>query len=123
MTLNEQFATPQAYVDHLNAQSPNGFCTLVYSEYMGATAQDVADYLDMSTFSDWYKDVNGFRPRGYTLEEARDWMDRERANPTPLDEDDFDVPAHVLADEEPPISFQPFNTAAMAELRSRLPKG
>lgn len=124
MTLNEQFATPQAYIDHLNAQQPEGSTfKLVYSDYMGETAQDVADYLDMASFSDWYKDVNGFRPRGFTLEQARDWMERERANPTPLDEDDdFDVPAHVLADEET-IDFRPFNTAVMAELRDRLPRG
>jgi len=86
--LNDQFATPEAYVDHLNAQSPESFCTLVYSEHMGSTAQDVADYLDMCTFSDWYKEVAGFRPRGYTLEQAREWMAREQANPS----DSFDCP-------------------------------
>lgn len=88
--LNDQFATPEAYVDHLNAQNPS-FCTLVYGDHMGPTAQDVADYLDLCTFSDWYKDVNGIRPRGYTLEAAREWMAREQANPTPMyDYEDYD---------------------------------
>jgi hypothetical protein len=55
---------------------------------MGPTSQDVTDYLDLCTFSDWYKDVNGFRPRGYTLEQARAWMASESANPTPIEDDE-----------------------------------
>ena len=100
--LNDQFATPEAYVDHLNAQNPESFCILVYSEDMGSTAQDVADYLDMCTFSDWYKEVAGFRPRGYSLEQAREWMAREQANPTPMDddEDSYMAPAAPVAPTE-----------------------
>jgi hypothetical protein len=93
--LNDQFATPEAYVDHLNAQSPESFCTLVYGDHMGPTAQDVADYLDMASFSCWYKEVTGCRPRGYSVEQARAWMAREQANPTPSqdDEDHYTAPA------------------------------
>lgn len=72
--LNTEFATPQAYVDHLNGQTPGSNFELVYGEHMGSTAQDVADYLDMATFSNCYKDQYGFRPRGYTLEQAREWL-------------------------------------------------
>lgn len=79
-TLNSEFATPQAYVDHLNGQHPDSFCTLVYGEHMGTTAQDVADYLDMATFSDGYKSLYGVRPRGYTLEQAREWLANEAAH-------------------------------------------
>jgi len=72
--LNTEFATPQAYVDHLNGQTLDSSFELVYGEHMGSTAQDVADYLDMAAFSNCYKDRNGFRPRGYTLEQAREWL-------------------------------------------------
>ncbi len=72
--LNSEFATPQAYVDHLNGQHPDSSFELVYGEHMGSTAQDVADYLDMAAFSNCYKDKYGVRPRGYTLEQAREWL-------------------------------------------------
>ena len=41
------------------------------------TPELLGEYMDRVTFSDWYKDVNGFRPRGWKLEDMRDWMDRE----------------------------------------------
>lgn len=30
-----------------------------------------------SLYSDWYKDVNGFRPRGHSREQAISWMEYE----------------------------------------------
>ena len=35
---------------------------------------------DMASFSDWFKSVVGFRPTGYTLEEAREWMATQSAS-------------------------------------------
>lgn len=34
-----------------------------------------ADLFDI--FSDWYKDINGFRPRGWTREDIISWMEYE----------------------------------------------
>lgn len=30
-----------------------------------------------SLYSDWYKDVNGFRPRGHSRKQAISWMEYE----------------------------------------------
>lgn len=43
------------------------------------TARDLAVSLNMSNFSDCYKEENGFRPRGWTYDDAMQWMDRHFA--------------------------------------------
>jgi len=39
------------------------------------TARELAVSLDMSAFSDCYKEENGFRPRGWEYDDAMRWMD------------------------------------------------
>jgi hypothetical protein len=48
-----------------------------FSLYGISTVEAFEEHMDMATFSDWYKEENGFRPRGYTVKEAREWMERE----------------------------------------------
>ena len=40
------------------------------------TARELVVSLDMSSFSDCYKEENGFRPRGWEYDDAMRWMDR-----------------------------------------------
>lgn len=39
------------------------------------TARELAVSLNMSAFSDCYKEENGFRPRGWDYDRAMKWMD------------------------------------------------
>ena len=48
-----------------------------FSLYGISTVEAFEEHMDMETFSDWYKEENGFRPRGYTVKDARKWMARE----------------------------------------------
>lgn len=41
------------------------------------TARELIVSLDMSSFSDCYKEENGFRPRGWEYDRAMRWMDRQ----------------------------------------------
>jgi hypothetical protein len=63
-----------------------------FSLYGISTVEAFEEHMDMETFSDWYKEENGFRPRGYTVTEAREWMERELQ--------EMDRMARAKADEE-----------------------
>lgn len=82
----------QIYINSNNAETISrakeegwtGYTTLCeaefYAEHYGITTVDgLREMLDMSTFSDWFKDMHGCRPRGYTIKEARAWMERMKA--------------------------------------------
>ena len=48
-----------------------------YDMYGYTTVEEYEEHRDMAEFSDWYKEENGIRPRGFTVKEAREWMERE----------------------------------------------
>jgi hypothetical protein len=48
-----------------------------YDMYGYTTVEEYEEHRDMAEFSDWYKEENGIRPRGFTVKEARAWMARE----------------------------------------------
>ncbi len=86
--------TASEYAYHLNEQArqahptAGGYFTLTVAQahwdaFGISTGQELADHLTRATFSDMYKERNGFRPRGWTMEAIRSWL----ANPPALDDD------------------------------------
>lgn len=71
----------QAHIDRLNAEARErgSCCELADADHFRGygieTPQELDDYMDLATYSDWYKDRYGFRPRSVTVEEARRQME------------------------------------------------
>lgn len=71
----------QQHIDTINSGRENCFLADAshFFEFYGITTpEELDDHLDWGTFSDVYKDVNGFRPgAGWTLTQAREWLSGE----------------------------------------------
>ncbi len=97
----EGITTASQFAAYLNAKntSSSGLFKLVedadhWARSDAHTARDLAMLLDMSSFSDSYKDRNHFRPRNWTYDDAMRWMETTFAHPEePLSDqtpDDYD---------------------------------
>ena len=111
----------QNHIDTLNEGREN--CMLAEAEhffslYGISTVEAFEEHMDMATFSDWYKEENGFRPRGYTVKEAREWMAWEiRTEEERKDREKADEERLVKAQESVKPENRPANSVMADALK------
>ena len=89
-----------------------------FSLYGISTVEAFEEHMDMATFSDWYKEENGFRPRGYTVKEAREWMAWEiRTEEERKDREKADEERLVKAQESVKPENRPANSVMADALK------